>query len=52
MFTVVFIRTKKLEDAAKEQMGGYAALTHQLGGEFVHLHGGSVAGTLVDYIRQ
>ena len=33
-------------------MGGYAALTHQLGGEYVHLHGRSVASTLVDYIRQ
>jgi len=49
---VVFIRTKKMEDAAKEQMGGYAALTHKIGAELVHLHGGSVAGTLVDYIRQ
>ena len=33
-------------------MGGYAALTHQLGGEYVHLHGRSVAATLVDYIHQ
>ena len=32
-------------------MGGYAALTHQLGGEFVHLHGSSVASALVEYIR-
>jgi K+-sensing histidine kinase KdpD len=32
-------------------MGAYAALTHQLGGEFVHLHGRSVARTLVDYVH-
>ena len=32
-------------------MGGYAALTHKLGGEFVHLHGRSVAATLRDFIR-
>jgi K+-sensing histidine kinase KdpD len=25
--------------------------THQLGGEFVHLHGRSVARTLVDYVH-
>ena len=33
-------------------MGGYAALTHQLGGEYVHLHGRSVASALVDYIHE
>ena len=32
-------------------MGGYAALTHLLGGEYVHLHGRTVAPALVDYIH-
>jgi len=51
-FSVVSVRTKRLTEAEKEWMGGYAALTHQLGGEYVHLHGRSVAPALVDYIRQ
>jgi K+-sensing histidine kinase KdpD len=33
-------------------MGGYAAVTHQLGGEYVHLHGRSVAPALVKYFHQ
>ena len=33
-------------------MGAYAALTHQLGGDFVHLHSRSVASALVDYIHE
>ena len=36
----------------EEWMGSYAALTHQLGGEFVHLQGSSVARALVDYVHQ
>jgi two-component system sensor histidine kinase KdpD len=51
-FSVVTVRTHKLSDEDKELMGGYAALTHQLGGEFVHLHGRSVAPALVDYVHQ
>jgi two-component system sensor histidine kinase KdpD len=51
-FSVVSVRTRQLSEEEKEWMGGYAALTHQLGGEYVHLHGRSVAVTLVDYIRQ
>jgi two-component system, OmpR family, sensor histidine kinase KdpD len=51
-FSVVSVRTRRLTEEEKEWMGGYAALTHQLGGEYVHLHGGSVAATLVDYIHQ
>jgi two-component system, OmpR family, sensor histidine kinase KdpD len=51
-FSVVSVRTRSLSDEQKEWMGSYAALTHQLGGEFVHLHGASVAGTLVDYVHQ
>jgi len=50
-FSVVSVRTRSSTDEQKEWMGGYAALTHQLGGEFVHLHGRSVARTLVDYVH-
>ena len=51
-FSVVSVRTRQHTDEEKEWMGGYAALTHQVGGEYVHLHGRSVASTLVDYIHQ
>jgi len=51
-FSVVSVRTRQLSDEEKEWMGGYAALTHQLGGEYVHLRGRSVASALVDYIHQ
>jgi len=50
-FTVATVRTRALDSEHKELMGGYAALTHKLGGEFVHLHGRSVATTLRDFIR-
>jgi two-component system sensor histidine kinase KdpD len=51
-FSVASVRTRQLSNEEKEWMGGYAALTHQLGGEYVHLHGGSVAPALVDYIHE
>jgi two-component system sensor histidine kinase KdpD len=50
-FSVASVRTRQLTEEEKEWMGGYASLTHQLGGEYVHLHGRSVAPALVDYIR-
>jgi two-component system, OmpR family, sensor histidine kinase KdpD len=50
-FSVVSVRTRSLTDEQKEWMGAYAALTHQLGGDYVHLHGRSVAQTLVDYVQ-
>jgi two-component system, OmpR family, sensor histidine kinase KdpD len=51
-FAVASVRTRQLTDEEKGWMGGYAALTHQLGGEYVHLHGQSVASTLVGYIHE
>jgi two-component system sensor histidine kinase KdpD len=51
-FAVVSVRTKQLTDEEKGWMGGYAALAHQLGGEYVHLHGRSVAATLVAYVHE
>src|SRR4029077_12790492 len=50
-FSVVSVRTKCTTAEQKEWMGAYTALTHQLGGDFVHLHGRSVARTLVDYVH-
>jgi two-component system sensor histidine kinase KdpD len=51
-FSVASVRMRSQSLEEKEWMGGYAALTHQLGGEFVHLHGRSVPSALVDYIRE
>lgn len=51
-FSVVSVRTRSQTVEQSEWMGAYAALTHQLGGEFVHLHGRSVARALVDYMHQ
>ena len=51
-FSVVSVRARQLTDEEKGWMGGYAALTHQLGGEYVHLHGRSVGSALVDYIHE
>ncbi len=51
-FSVVYVRTRELNAEEKEWMGTYAALTDQLGGDFVHLHGRSVASSLVDYIHE
>ncbi len=51
-FSVVSVRTRTLSAPEKEWMGGYAALTHHLGGEFVSLHGRSVARALVDYVHE
>ncbi|HXN92416.1 MAG TPA: hypothetical protein VN906_13140 [Candidatus Sulfotelmatobacter sp.] len=51
-FSVVSVRTRRQSDEEKEWMGAYAALTHQLGGDFVHLHGRSAARALVDYVHE
>jgi two-component system sensor histidine kinase KdpD len=51
-FSVVSVRTRELSAEEKEWMGAYATLTHQLGGDFVHLHGRSAARALVDYVHE
>ncbi len=51
-FSVVSVRTRRQTDEEKEWMGGYAALTHQLGGEFIHLHGRSVSRAIVEYVHE
>jgi two-component system sensor histidine kinase KdpD len=50
--SVVAVRTRKLTDQEKGWLGGYAALTHQLRGEFVRLEGSNVAAALAAYISE
>jgi two-component system sensor histidine kinase KdpD len=50
--TVATVRNRALTDAEKAMMGGYALLTHQLGGELVRLDGRDIAETLVAYIKE
>lgn len=50
--SVVTVRTRSLSDQEKGWLGGYAALAHQLGGEFHRLEGGNVAATLARYINE
>jgi two-component system sensor histidine kinase KdpD len=49
-FSVVTVRTRALTDEEKGWLGAYAALAHQLHGEFVRLEGRNVAATLAQYI--
>jgi two-component system sensor histidine kinase KdpD len=49
-FSVVTVRTRALSDQEKGWLGTYAALAHQLHGEFVRLEGRNVAATLAQYI--
>jgi two-component system sensor histidine kinase KdpD len=49
-FSVVTVRTRDLSDEEKGWLGAYAALAHQLHGEFVRLEGRNVAATLAKYI--
>lgn len=50
--SVVAVRTRNLSDQEKGWLGSYAALTHQLGGEFTRLEGRNVAATLAHYISE
>ena len=53
--TTIFVgtvRTGRLSEAQKVTLGSYAALTHQLQGEFVRLEGGPVATALARFIRE
>lgn len=51
-FSVVTVRTRKLNEGQTALVGSYATITHQLGGEFARLDGRDVGRTLVDYIRR
>lgn len=50
--SVVTVRTRRLRDEEKAWLGGYASVTHQLGGQFVRLDDRNVAKALVGYSRQ
>lgn len=49
--SVVAVRTRQLRDEENALLGGYASVTHQLGGEFVRLDDRNVARALVGYVR-
>ena len=49
--TVLSVRTRSRSDAEKQKLGQYATLVHELGGEFVTLHGGNAAAIVADYAR-
>jgi two-component system sensor histidine kinase KdpD len=51
-FSAVSVTTHRLTDSEKELMGGYATLTHQLGGQFVRLRGRSVAEALARHVHE
>jgi two-component system sensor histidine kinase KdpD len=50
--SVVSVRTRSLSDQEKGWVGSYAALTHQVGGEFARLEGRNVASALARYISE
>jgi two-component system sensor histidine kinase KdpD len=49
--TAVSVRRRSRSDDEKRLLGGYATLTHQLGGEFVTIDGNDVAATVATYAR-
>jgi two-component system sensor histidine kinase KdpD len=51
-FTAATVRSQPRSDGEKQLLGRYAALSHQLGGEFVTLRGASVAAALAGYARE
>jgi two-component system, OmpR family, sensor histidine kinase KdpD len=51
-FKAATVRTRPRSDEEKALLGGYAALTHQLDGEFVTLRETSVPAALAEYARQ
>jgi two-component system sensor histidine kinase KdpD len=51
-FTAVTVRNRPRSEAEKMRIGSYAALTHQLGGEFVTLYERRVAPALAAHARR
>ena len=49
--TAVSVRRGSRSDDEKRLLGGYATLTHQLGGEFVTIDGNDVAATVAAHAR-
>ncbi len=48
----VTVRTRRRSLPEKELLGGYASLTHQLGGEFITLYGPAAAPAIAAYARR
>ena len=51
VLTAISVRSRHRTDEEKRLLGGYAALTHQLGGELVTVDGDDVAATIAAYAR-
>jgi len=49
--TAISVRRTHRTDAEKQLLGGYAALIHQLGGQFVTIDGNDIAATVAEYAR-
>ncbi len=49
--TAISVRSVHRTDQEKQLLGGYAALTHQLGGDFVTVNGRDIAATIAAYAR-
>jgi two-component system sensor histidine kinase KdpD len=49
--TAISVRSNHRTDQEKQLLGGYAALTHQLGGDFVTVNGRDIAATIAAYAR-
>ncbi len=49
--TAISVRSNRRTDEEKQLLGGYAALTHQLGGDFVTVNGSDIAATIAAYAR-
>jgi K+-sensing histidine kinase KdpD len=49
--TAISVRRKHRTEEEKQLLGSYAALTHQLGGEFATVDGSDIAATIARYAR-
>jgi K+-sensing histidine kinase KdpD len=49
--TAISVRTSHRTEAEKKLLGGYAALTHKLGGEFATVDGNDIAATIARFAR-
>ncbi|MGA8014503.1 MAG: hypothetical protein WCB85_01120 [Candidatus Dormiibacterota bacterium] len=49
--TALSVRRRPRSEEEKKLLGGYATLTHQLGGDFMTVDGGDIARTVADYAR-
>jgi two-component system sensor histidine kinase KdpD len=52
VLTAISVRTGHRTEAEKQLLGGYAALVHQLGGEFATVDSRDIAATIATYARE